>query len=152
MTIQTSHLNELTNLIEFLDLPSSDGTEYALEEGAAKTIAEEVLDAYLIMRKDELPEAKVEGSMIYAGNQAVPLTSSVDDLMDKAMSLLAAASAITLIEEKRREEEKREQEEILSAFNSIAQTKRNSWSTLTINEQLAGREIVRLRGLSKSFI
>lgn len=140
--------NDLTTLIEFVTL--SD--DCALERIDAELIANEVVDAYLVVKKTELPESKVEGGMVYAGNQAVPSSSKVDDLMDKAMSLLAAASQITIIEEKRRAAEKREQDEILAAFNSLAATKRTSWAKMTENEQLAGREIVRLRGLSKSFI
>jgi hypothetical protein len=151
MTNSVNERNELSSLIQYLDLPASDGSEYAIEAEGADAIAEDILDAYLIIKKADLPEAKIEGGTIYAGNQAIPTSSKVDDLMDRALSYLAAATVLVVIEEKRKEEEKREQDEILTAFNSLAQTKRNSWSTMTANEQLAGREIVRLRGLAKTF-
>jgi hypothetical protein len=150
MVNSVNERDELSSVIEFATLTSS-GDELSLDKQDAKIIAEEVLDAYLIVRKDSLPEAKLEGHMIYAGNQAVSDKSSVDDLMEKALSFLSAASKLVLIEEARRAEEKREQDEILTAFNSIAHTKRTAWSTMTANEQLAGREIIRLRGLAKKF-
>lgn len=144
--------DELSSLIQYTDLYGSDNQEFSLDHSDAILIAEDILDAYLIIRKDTLPEAKVEGTMIYAGNQAVSKNSKVDDLMDKALSYLSAATMVHVLDEERKQMEKEEQNEILSVFNSFAKDKKVQWSELSDNEKLLGKELVRLRNLKSSFM
>lgn len=144
MTTNAKELKPLADLIEL----SSVGLDNALTEFESSDLAKLVLGRYLIVEKDQLPEAKTMDTMIYAGSQAVSVSATAADTLERALSLLAAASALQIREDELKAEKAKEEREILAIINEFTNTSPrdlDSYESLTNVEILAAREIKKLR-------
>jgi hypothetical protein len=148
MKTAAQHLkDDLTTVIdsvEFIDNTS-------LGRDRAHTVAEEVLDAYVLWDKRDMPEIKVLGTTVYAGTQMAPDNAKSEDVMERALALLSIGAYLSVKEDEAETMKKKEQQELVGIINEFLPvgSKRLYYASLTEAEASAAMEIRRLRALAK---
>lgn len=145
----TTNMNTpIANLLTEKILLSDVAGENDFDSEESYRMAEELLDSFLVMHKSELPEAKHMDTMIYAGSQAVNANAKPEDVLEKALSYLAAAAKLTEIQAELKAAQEKEKKELLDIINEFTRSSPNnvaSYDSMTNVEILAAREIKRLR-------
>jgi hypothetical protein len=143
----------MTNLIDINEAlgntieDSEVGDDNGLSHYESRNLAEEILTKFLVMYKADLPEATHMDTMVYAGSQAIPATCNPEDILEKALSYLAAAAKLTEIQAELEAKKEKDLNELLSVINSLLGTAQRieKWQDMTAGELGAAREIMKIR-------